>query len=66
MTTDDLSPGSGTATARSRYEPAIGGATLAVLLSGFLPSFQSGWAASTNGVNSYETNSASAWAASTA
>ncbi|WP_262286802.1 hypothetical protein [Micromonospora sp. MA102] len=65
MTTDDLSTGSRTATARSRFEPAIGGATLAVLISGFLPWFQSGWAASTNGVNSYETNR-SAWAASTA
>lgn len=66
MTTDELSPGSRTATARSRYGPAIGGATLAVLISGFLPWFQSGWAVSTNGVNSYEINSASAWAASTA
>ncbi|MET7808884.1 hypothetical protein [Micromonospora chersina] len=42
------------------------GTALAVLVTGFLPWFQSGWVASTNGVSSYETNSASAWAASTA
>ncbi|MET8911623.1 hypothetical protein [Micromonospora sp. NPDC004551] len=66
MTTDDLNPSSRKVTARSRYGPAIGGATLAVLVSGFLPWFQSGWAVSMNGVSSYETNSASAWAASTA
>ncbi|MCI4066401.1 hypothetical protein MRQ36_29140 [Micromonospora sp. R77] len=40
-------------------------AALLVLASGFLPWFRSGWAAWTDGVDSYQTNTASAWAAST-
>ncbi|KAB1107440.1 hypothetical protein F6X54_26735 [Micromonospora aurantiaca] len=42
------------------------GAALFVLASGFLPWFESQWAVFASGVDGYETNEASAWAASTA